>query len=258
MIRGLYTSAIGMAGQMKRLDTASNNIANADTPGFKRDVVITQAFSDVLMRRVRDYELHGINTTNNLGPASLGLTINTIHRDFSAGSLQPTGRPLDLALDTSGFFQVAFIDANGNVTPKYTRGGTFTLTNEGVLVTLSGQPVLSISGNPITLPPGNIGINPQGIITVNDEVVDTLNLVTFEDLTTLRPFGDNLYTTTAESVQLQYAGQLLQGYLETSNVNVVREMVEMISLSRAYEANARMVAMVDQTLGQAVNDIARR
>jgi len=247
-----------MASQMKRLDTASNNIANGDTPGFKRDIVVTQAFSDVLMRRVRDYELNGFNTTNNLGPSSLGLTINTIHRDFSAGNLTPTDRPLDLALDGSGFFQVAFINDAGDAIQKYTRGGSFTLTADGVLVTLSGQAVLNTSGNPITLPPGNISINPQGIISVNDEVVDALNLVTFEDLTTLRPFGDNLYTTTPESVQLQYAGQLLQGYIETSNVNIVREMVEMITISRAYEVNSRMVAMVDQTLGQAVNDIARR
>jgi len=263
MIRGLYTSAIGMAAQMKRLDATSHNLANADTPGFKRDVVITQAFDDVLMRRVRDYEMRGINAISpssdpNIGPGSLGLIISTLHRDFTPGNLQPTNRPLDLALDRSGFFQVAFTNTAGETTMKYTRGGAFTLTDGGMLITLAGHPVMNTSGSPITIPPGNISITPQGVIIVNDEVVDTINLVAFEDMTTLRPFGDNLFTTTEDTVAIAYAGMLMQGYMESSNVNVVREMAEMIALSRAYEANARMLAIADQTLGQAVTEIARR
>lgn len=263
MIRGLYTSAIGMAVQMKRLDAATHNLANADTAGFKRDIVITQAFSDVMMRRVRDYEMQGISTAAgasglNLGPGSLGLIVNTLHRDFSAGSLQPTGRPLDLALDLSGFFEISHTNAAGETTLKYTQTGSFTIRDDGTLITLSGHPVMSESGSPIILPSGAIKITPQGVILVNDEIVDTLRLVTFEDLSTLRSFGDNLFDTTEDSVILAYAGQVLQGYLETSNVNVVREMMEIIALSRAYEANSRMIAIADQTLGQAVNEIARR
>ena len=263
MIRGLYTSAIGMAGQLKRMDVTANNLANADTPGFRRDVVVTQSFGDVMMQRIRDYEMRGFATASgNLGPGSLGFIISSIHRDFSTGSLQPTGRPFDLALDGPGFFQVAFTDAAGETTIKYTRGGTFTLSSEGTLVTLTGHPVLNAGGGPITLSSGLVSgivnISDDGVIFVNGEAVDTINVVSFEDATTLRAFGDSLYNITEDAVAVPFTGRIVQGFIETSNVNIVREMVEMISLSRAYEANSRMITIADQTLGQAVNDIARR
>jgi len=248
-----------MAGQMKRMDTVSNNLANADTPGFKRDVVITQSFSDVMMQRVREYELRGFNTTNITGPASLGIIVSSIHRDTSAGSLQPTGSPLDLAINGSGFFEIAFIDpASGEAALMYARSGSFTLSEGNVLTTTGGHPILSVSGNPIVVPNGHINIGNDGGIIVDDVLIDTIRMVDFEDPQTLRAFGDNLYATTGMSVEIPFMGSLVQGYIETSNVNIVREMVEMIALSRAYEANARMVSIADQTLGQAVNEIARR
>ena len=259
MIRGLYTSALGMAVQMKRLDVVGNNIANADTPGFKRDIVITQAFSDVMMQRVRDFEMRGINTTNTLGATSLGLIVNNMHRDFSAGNLTASGSPLDLALNGNGFFQIEHTNAEGETAQMFSRGGSFTLTNEGVLVTLSGQPVLNVGGSQITIPPGNlIEITFDGAIIVDGIVVDTLGIVAFEDETMLRPFGDNLYTAIEEAVITPFNGQVLQGFVETSNVNIVREMVEMITISRAYEANSRMLAIADQTLEQAIREVGRR
>ena len=258
MIRGLYTSALGMAGQMKRMDTVANNLANSDSPGFKRDIVVTQSFTDVMMQRVREYEMRGFNTTNITGPASLGIIVSSVHRDFSPGSLQPTGGPLDLAINGTGFFEIAANGPGGELTTMYSRSGSLALSEGGVLVTMGGDPVLSVSGNPIIIPNGNIAIHQNGGITVDGVYVDTISIVDFEDHATLRAFGDNLYNTTDTSVQTPFAGSLIQGYLEMSNVNVVREMVEMIALSRAYEANARMVSIADQTLGQAVNEIARR
>ena len=258
MIRGLYTSAIGMAGQMKRMDTVANNLANADTVGFKRDVVITQSFSDVMMQRVREYEMRGFNTTNITGPASLGIIVSAVHRDTSAGSLQPTESPLDLAINGPGFFEIAFTNSDGEVITMYSRSGSFTLNEGNVLTTLNGHAVLSESGNPIVIPNGHISIHENGGITVDGVVVDTIRIVDFEDHQTLRAYGDNLYTTTDMSVEIPFMGSLIQGYVETSNVSIVREMVEMIALSRAYEANGRMVSIADQTLGQAVNEIARR
>jgi len=257
-----------MAGQMKRMDTVANNLANADTPGFKRDVVVTQAFSDVMMQRVREYELRGFNTTNITGPASLGIIVSNVHRDFSAGSLQPTGSPLDLAINGPGFFEIAFTDpTTGEVTIMYSRSGSFTLSDEGMLTTIGsgagdyrvgGHPVLNTAGEPIFIPNGEIIIHENGGISVDGVIIDTIRMVDFENPATLRPFGDNLYTLTDESVEIPFMSGLVQGHIETSNVNIVREMVEMIALSRAYEANARMVSIADQTLGQAVNEIARR
>jgi len=248
---------MGMAGQLKRMDVVSNNLANAGTSGFKRDVVITQSFSDVLMRRVRDYNMRGFNTTTALGPASLGLIINSIHRDFSAGSLQPTGGPLDLALEGVGFFQIMIQSGEEEPVFMFTRDGSFTLNEEGTLVTSGGHTVLSASGNPITIPGGDILITDTGHIMVNGTLVDNIGIFSFEDTAELRPFGENFYTITEEAEIIPFAGRVIQGYVETSNVNSVREMVEMISLSRAYEANSRMVQIADQTLGQAVNEIAR-
>jgi len=247
-----------MAGQMKRMDTVANNLANADSPGFKRDVVVTQSFTDVMMQRVREYEMRGINTTNITGPASLGVIVSSVHRDFSAGSLQPTGSPLDLAISGSGFFEIGVPGADGGLTTMYSRSGSFTLSDGGMLVTMGGHPVLSTSGAPIFIPAGNIDIHENGSISVSGEHVDTVRVVDFEDPATLRAFGDNLYNTTDESVQVAFTGSLIQGHIETSNVNIVREMVEMIALQRAYESNARVLSIQDQTLNQAVSEIARR
>ena len=198
------------------------------------------------------------NESLMVGPMSLGLLVHSVHRDFSIGALESTGAPLSLALDASGFFEIAHINGLGEVTNMYTRDGNFTLNNEGVLVTSIGMPVLSESGAPIVITGGEIVIHHDGSVLVDGVHIDTIRLVDFEDLATLRPFGDNLYTTTEESVETAFTGNVRQGFIETSNVNIVREMVELISLSRVYETNARMVSIQDQTLGQAVNDIARR
>ncbi|MCL2855736.1 MAG: flagellar hook-basal body protein [Defluviitaleaceae bacterium] len=259
MVRGLYTSAIGMAIQQKRMDTASNNLSNASTTGFRRDVVVTQAFSDVLARRVRDYELQGISVIGSgmLGPMSLGVTINTIHRDFSSGSLSQTGSAFDTAIIGQGFFRVAHVNSEGEVTEMFTRDGSFTMGADGTLVTLGGFEVLDATGAPITIPEGIMSIGAGGEVIVDGEHVATLGMVTFESLADLRPFGHNLYTAIEEAVQMPFAGRIQQGYIESSNVNTVQEMVTMIAISRAYEANSRMIQMQDDTLRQAVNEIAR-
>lgn len=260
MIRGLYTSAIGMAIQQKRLDAASNNLANASTTGFRRDVVVTQAFSDVMARRVRDYEMRGISMigSNMLGPMSLGVTINTIHRDFSSGQFNRSNAPFDLAINGQGFFRVAHVSTEGEVTEMFTRDGSLTVSPDGVLSTLDGFAVLSTAGSPIVLPNGEFVVGQNGDVFVDGENIATISMVTFENLADLRPFGNNLYTAIEEAVEMPFIGSLMQGYLESSNVNTILEMVNMIAISRAYESNSRMVQMQDETLRQAVNEIARQ
>ncbi|MCL2620327.1 MAG: flagellar hook-basal body protein [Defluviitaleaceae bacterium] len=259
MVRGLYTSAIGMAIQQKRLDTASSNLANASTTGFRRDVVVTQAFSDVLAHRVRDYEMRGISTIGSgmLGPMSLGVTINTIHRDFSMGQLNQTDAPFDLAISGEGFFRVAHVNTEGQMTEMFTRDGSLTVSPDGALATLDGFAVLSTSGSPIFLTDGEFMVGQNGEVIVAGEHIATISMVTFESLADLRPFGHNLYTAIEEAVEMPFAGRVLQGHLESSNVNSILEMVNMITISRAYESNSRMIQMQDDTLRQAVNEIAR-
>ncbi|MCL2169717.1 MAG: flagellar hook-basal body protein [Defluviitaleaceae bacterium] len=259
MIRGLYTSAIGMGIQQKRLDATSNNLANADTAAFRRDVVVTQAFSDVLALRVRDYEMRGFGVVGNmnLGPMSLGATINTVHRDFTMGQLTPTGTPFGLALDNQGFFMINHVSMAGTETLMFTRDGSFTLNVDGYLVTMGGFLVLDEDGEAINIPNGEVTIHPNGQIEIEGSMIATLGLANFESLADMRPFGHNLYTAIPEAIPTAFNGNVLQGVRESSNVNVVQEMVNMITISRAYEANARMISIQDETLQQAVNNIAR-
>ena len=259
MIRGLYVSAIGMGIQQKRMDVTANNLANAGTAGFNRDVVVTQSFGDLFARRVRDYEMRGFNVVGStqLGSMSLGVNFNTIHRDFSPGSLRETGAPLDLAIEGDGFFRVNFVHPNGEIEQMFTRSGALTLSPDGTLVTPGGFAVLDAAGNQITLPNGIINIAEGGQIMVDGVHIATLGMASFVSNADLRPFGHNFYTLYETGAERAFVGRILQGVVEESNVNIVREMVEMISISRAYEANSRMVQMQDETLRQAVNDIAR-
>jgi len=248
-----------MGIQQKRMDVVSNNLANAGSTGFNRDIVVTQSFGDMFARRVRDYEMRGHNVigSTQLGQMSLGVNFNTIHRDFSAGSVRATGSPLDLAIEGDGFFRVNFVNAYGEVEQMFSRAGNFTLSPDGVLVTHGGFAVLDDAGNTITLPNGVITVGSGGEVMVDDIVIANLGLTSFENLADLRPFGHSFYTLYETGTEIPFTGRILQGFVEESNVNIVREMVEMISISRTYEANSRMVQIQDETLRQAVNEIAR-
>lgn len=258
MIRGLYTSALGMTAQMKRMDVVSNNIANGDTTGFKRDMVVTQSFSQELMKRLDDSGRFDYRHDVKIGKASLGLFVDNVVTDFSTGGMQKTEAPLDLAIAGEGFFAISVTDKDGNTTEKYTRDGSFSLLSDGTLITKEGNAVLGQNGV-IQLPPnGDTVIDEYGNITVNGEFADKINTVSFENLESLRKYGDNLYDTTDDSVAKDFDGTIIQGFIEKSNISAIKEMVEMISLSRAYEANQKMISMMDTTFGQAVSDIARK
>jgi len=250
MVRGLYTSALGMITQMQRMDVVTHNLANADTVGYKKDQVAAQSFSGELMRRLND---PGIRLFGDMpiGKVSNGVFIDDIYTDFSNGALRKTDSPLDVAISGAGFFVV-----NVNGEERYTRDGSFT-SFEGMLMTIDGGHVQGTNGD-IQMPDGYITIDALGRILVNDLYVDTILVVDFTDKHTLRKEGNNYYRTTEDSQETDFTGVLAQGYLESANVNTVKEMVEMIALSRAYETNARMVALHDSTLSRAVNDIGRR
>ena len=250
MVRGLYTSAIGMHNSMQRMDVITNNIANVNTTAYRRDHVVSHAFTEQFLYRLHDPDWRILNPII-IGRVSPGLFVDEIFTDWSQGSMQQTHGPLDLAIMGEGFF-VVFV--NGE--ELFTRDGSFTLAN-GVLMTTCGGTVQGTNGN-INLPNGEISINENGGIFVNGEYVDSLRLTTFTDLHTLRKLENNFFRTTADSVAAPFASSVHQGFLEGTNFNIVSEMVQMITLSRAYDTNARMVSMQDQTLQQAVNDIARR
>lgn len=257
MIRGLYTSALGMTTQMKRLDVVTNNIANVDTTGFKKDTVVTQSFSEEMMSRLNDPKYSKLNASEKIGGVSLGVFVDNVFTDFSSGSLKKTSGELDIAISGNGFFAISQKDSNGQTTEKYSRDGSFTLSNTGTLITKSGDIVLGEKG-PIKIENGKITIDEDGNVYANDELINKLKLVDFSDKTTLRKTGENLYATTKDSQMTKFSSTVEQGFLETSNVNSVKEMVDMISVSRIYEANQKMVGIHDTILGKAVNELGRK
>ena len=251
MVRGLYTSALGMITQMQRMDVVSNNIANVDTTGFKKEQVASQSFTEQLMKRINDPGTR-LFRDYPVGKVSQGVFVDDIYVDFSTGSFRQTDGSLDVAMEGEGFFCV-----NSNGMELYTRDGSFEMLPDGTLVTTDGGRVQGLNGD-IVLPNGYISIDELGRVLVNDEYIDTLKKVDFDDKHTLRKDKDNYYRTTADSRMVDCNSRVVQGFLENSNVKSVKEMVEMITLSRAYEINSRMITIHDSMMNRAVNDLGRR
>jgi len=243
---------------MQKLDVASSNIANANTTGFKADTVVTQSFPEQLANSIEALPGSKPHNISPIGGLNLGVAISSLHTNFDNGSLQETGGPLDLALDGSGFFVINSTDEAGNLLERYTRSGSFSLSNERNLITQNGDTVLGLSGNPITVPEGELYINNSGRIYVDGNFIDTIRIVDFENKEQLRAEGYGRYIALNGANETPFTGQVQQGFLENSNVNIVKEMVNMINISRAYEANQRLITIHDTTLGQAVSDIARK
>ncbi|MGI6037440.1 MAG: flagellar hook-basal body protein [Limnochordia bacterium] len=237
MLRGIYTAAAGMLVQQRRTDVVANNLANASTTGYKRDVALVRPFPNLNLHRTTDGQRMGSLTT--------GAGIEGIRPQFSPGGVRHTGNPLDLAVE-GGFFTVQ--------TPAgiaYTKAGNFSLDGAGYLVTARGDRVLGTRG-PIRIDNADFTVTEEGDIIVAGEIVDRLAIA---ELTgDVEKLGDNLFY--GQGIPAQEV-KVSQGFLEDSNVNVVREMVDLITATRAYEANQRIIQAHDETLGKAVNEMAR-
>jgi flagellar basal-body rod protein FlgG len=251
MVRGLYTAALGMITQMDKMDVVANNIANVDTTAYKRDQVVSQSFTEELMKRLHDPVMKQYKDYS-LGRLTQGVYVNDIYTDFATGPLRQTAGPLDIALDGQGFFRVSV----GNEI-LYTRDGSFTLSPDGRLMTTDGGYVQGQNGD-IVLQNGIITIDEAGRIFVNDEYADTLSITDIVDKHMLRKEKDNYYRGIDGTEEAAFAGFVIQGFLENSNVNSIKELVEMITLSRTYDANSRMITVHDTIMGRAVNDIGGR
>ena len=281
MIRGLYTGASGMVAQMQRLDTHTNNLANVDLNGYKRDVAIHKAFPELLLRRMDDdgvinLGFASIDVSPVVGKLGTGVEMNELYTVFTQGTLKQTDNPFDLALEGKGFLSVQVGDDE-----RYTRNGSFLLDPEGYLVTKDGHLVLGENG-PVSLKKNNFVIDQDGVIYQNSafageedrlvslqenewenlELVDTLKLVEFRRSRYLKKQGDSFWMGTAESgaateIEGSRRPKLYQGFLETSNVNPVREMVDMIEVNRAYEANQKVIQTQDSLAGNLINQAIR-
>ncbi len=257
MVRGLYTAWTGMANEQKRLDVISNNLANSATVGYKKEGVTSQSFDEQLTIKIKDRS-EPITGDRIIGSMSLGVKIGEVYTDYSGGSLRETGNTFDLALDGSGFFQVAVTDRNGETYMRYTRAGGFHMTSDGYVVNSEGNHLQGESGD-VLVPTdaGEILVDIDGSIYADGEYVDKINLFDFEDYNYLKKYGDVMYEPVDGAEAKDATGLIRQGYTEQSNVNVVSEMVNMIAITRAYEANQKVIQSVDQTLENSANSIGR-
>ncbi len=254
MIRGLYTAATGLNVQTKKMDVISNDLANVNTSGYKKDTAVIASFPEVLASRLDDVE-NQVPNNGPIGRMSLGARVDEVYTHFTQGSVVSTNEVVDMALQGSGFF---VIQTPAGLT--YTRDGNFSIDRLGNIVTKEGYSVMGQDG-PISLGEdflttgGEIIIKPDGTIYKGTEYIDQLDLADFADTRTLTKIDNNLYQATAP--RIEFNGSVIQGYLEASTVNPVTAMVDMITVSRAYEANQKVVQTHDSLLGRAVNDVGK-
>lgn len=263
MVKGLYTAFTGMVNEQKRLDVISNNLANADTNGFKKEGTTSQTFADELAIRIKDTSNYGMS--KKLGGMSMGVHIGETYTDYSQGNYKVTDNQTDFAINGDGFFAISYTDKNGNTSVKYTRDGAFIVNSQGYLVTKDGDFVLNRNGAMNADSNARIQVNPNlpivvtadGGIYQNDVLVGNIGLVDFADYDYIAKFGENMYDIVDGATPVASEATIDQGCLETSNVNVVSEMVNMITVSRAYQAGQKVINAVDETLDKAVNQVGR-
>ena len=253
MVRGLYTGWTGMYNEQKRLDVISNNLANSATVGFKKEGATSQSFKDMLTIKVRDD--HGDSYIGNM---NLGVKIGEIYTDYTQGSVRETGNTYDMAIDGSGFFTISYTDANGNTSTRYTRAGEFMITKEGYVVTSEGQHLMGESDwLQVPVDAAEVVIDTDGTVYADGTAVDVVKLTDFEDYDYLKKFGETMYQPVQGAVEKEATGSILQGYTEQSNVNVVSEMVNLINITRAYEANQKVIKAMDDLLQIDVSSVGK-
>jgi flagellar basal-body rod protein FlgG len=270
-----------MRAQQWRLDAVANNLANIDTDGYKRDVAAFKAFPELLLRRTDDdgvypHPFGSADAAPIMGKLGMGVELNELYTAFEQGALKETQSDFDLALDGRGFFAVS--------TPwgeRYTRNGSFQLGKEGYLETKEGYPVLGENGF-LRVKANNFQVDKDGRVWINaayaddpslmisrenntwDEtaLLDTLKIVEFDLDRYLKKQGSSLYqeSDTSGPARIMETGsrpRVVQGFTEASNVEPVAEMVRMIEVNRAYEANQKLIQSEDAMLGTLINQVTR-
>jgi len=244
-----------MRAIQKKMDVVANNMANASTSGYKKDTLVLESFPDVMTKILRDKEVAS-GRPYDIGTMALGSDVGEVFTYYSQGQLNSTENKLDMAIrdSSNAFFTVAVPNADGEVNVFYTRDGSFAISGNNTLVTKDGYTVLGENG-PIILEGDDFTVGEDGTIIQNGEVVDRLLIIEFADTSSLRKYGMNLIQADPDAEVVEFSGSVRQGYIEMSNVNVVREMVDMITALRSYEANQKVVQSIDQTLDKAVNEV---
>jgi flagellar basal-body rod protein FlgG len=254
MIRSLWIAKTGLEAQQTQMDVISNNLANVSTNGFKRSRAV---FEDLLYQNLRQPGAQSSQQTQIPSGLQIGTGVRPIaaERIHTQGNLQQTSNQLDVAIQGAGFFQILQPDG----TTAYTRDGAFQTDSQGQIVTANGfvvQPAITIPANATS-----VTIGQDGVVTITQAgapapvQIGSMQLATFINPAGLESLGQNMYMETASSGTpstnvpgTNGTGNLSQGYVETSNVNVVEELVNMIQSQRAYEINSKAITVSDQML----------
>jgi flagellar basal-body rod protein FlgG len=254
MIPALRISSTGLEAQQTKMSVISNNLANVSTTGFKRDRAV---FEDLIYQNLRQSGANSTQDSELPSGLNIGTGVNVIatHKLFNQGELSQTKNNFDLAISGQGFFQISHPDGS----TVYTRDGEFSVNADGDLVTSNGyllEPAINVPSDATS-----VTIGTDGVVTAvlaNDTAVTNLgqiDLANFINPAGLQPIGDNYYRETTSSgaptvgnPTTDSLGSLMQGYLESSNVNVVEELVNMIETQRAYEVNSKAISTSDQML----------
>lgn len=241
MIKGLYRSASAMLPRLKKQETIANNLANVSTPGYKKDQIFTRELTRAqakLTPRKTDWETP---------------MIDQVYTQHTQGSLDRTGNPLDLALEGEGLMVLETPDGNNLLT----RAGNFTVDREGFIATAEGSRLLG-DGGPINVGGGEITISEAGQVQVDGNEVANIQVVEVEDKSVLEKAGMSEYMIpdgVSPTAAINFT--IRQGYLEKSNVDIVKEMVEMIISYRNYEADAQALKTQDESLDNLINNVGR-
>ena len=239
MLRGMYTSVSAMINLQSSQTVISNNIANANTTGFKSETLISKTFDDVLIKN-NDKYVNGKGTT---------VKIDEVTTNYEQGVIVETENETDFALNGKGFFTVR--DEQGNV--FYTRDGGFNINGDGYLVTSSGAQVLNSNNQPMYVGGSSISVDSNNNVVLSSGAVHKFNIVDFDDYSSLNKVGQNLYSGEGAIATNNYRVQNMQK--ESSNVDIIESTAALMSNLRAFEANQKVVQAMDSTLSKIANEI---
>ncbi|MDX9730603.1 MAG: flagellar basal-body rod protein FlgF [Bdellovibrionales bacterium] len=260
MSKGIFTAVSGAMAQSARLDTVANNLANVNTPGFKRDSQVFREYLTSYNKEPGTIEVPRVPASIESFYAMNGgdksyVDIDGTSSDFSQGTLKTTGNTLDLAIEGEGFFEVATPEGL-----RFTRSGNFSVDGEGRLVTKQGFPVQRQGGGEFQFAGADVNISANGEVFEAGQSLGFLSLVTVENKDALLKQGANLFALKenygAQSEPAASA-KIHQGFLEGSNVNIIREMTDMIAATRTFESTQKAIQAYDQMNGKVVNEVPK-
>ena len=264
-LKDIWVPLSAALAQQSKVDTIANNVANANTPGFKRDRLVFKEYLTALEKGIDNIDLPGKEWApedfyRSQGGEKAYVKIAASFTIFEQGPLTPTGNPLDIGIDGQGFLRI--LTPNGI---RYTRRGSLSLSSDGQLVTDKGHRVLGLPGGGqavaeegvIRLRPGKVAINHQGEVFIDGDPVARLSLVEFKDIAALRKEGEGLFINRDDNNigPDEAKSKIHQGFIEQSNVNAVGEMSELIKANRHFESIQRAIKNYDYISGKAVNEI---